>query len=161
MRRLGPLVLLLLLPLGAAACNRNDQDRAQQTTDSAADEAQRAGHEIGQSLQQLGEDARRTVERAADDLRSSSQSVREAAARNGIAAVAQSEFRRQGVELTGTPTCSATSPSIGVYHVECTGQTTDGKAVTLVGDDPGDGPSTFVGSVEGREVFRQPCVGLC
>jgi len=144
-----------------AACNQADQDRAQQKTDNLAQQAQQAGHEIGDSLQQLGDQARQTVEKAAEDIRSNSQDAREAAARNAISAVAESEFRRVGIELTGTPTCNATSPAVGQYHVECTGEAADGKPVTLVGDDPGDAPSTFVGTHDGQEVFRQPCVGLC
>jgi hypothetical protein len=160
-RWLGPLVLAALLPLGVAACSKAEQDHAEQSTDTLADQAREAGGQIGQTLDSLGDDARRMVEQAGEDLRNNSQDVREAAVRNGVAAVAGGEFQRHGVELAGTPDCAATSPSIGQYHVECTGQTKDGKPVTLVGDDPGDPPSNFVGSVDGQEVFRQQCVGLC
>jgi hypothetical protein len=160
-RRLGPIGLALLLPLGAAACSQGDQDRAEQTTDSVADDARQAGNEIGHSLDSLGEDARQRVQEAADQLRSSSKDVREATARNAVSSVAAGEFKRQGVTLDGTPTCEASSDKIGAYHVQCTGPTTDGRTASLVGDDPGDGPSNFVGSVDGQEVFRQECVGLC
>jgi hypothetical protein len=161
LRWLGPLALAALLPLGVAGCNQGDRDQAQQRTDNVGSELRTAGGQISDSLSQLSDDARRVVQQAADDLKSTSKDVREAAARNGVAVAAEGEFHRHGVDLTGTPTCAATSDAVGQYHVECSAQTTDGKAASLVGDDPGDAPSTFVGTVDGQEVFRQACVGLC
>jgi hypothetical protein len=161
LRWLGPLALAALLPLGVASCNQGDRDRAQQQTDTLSSELRDAGGQIGDSLDQLGEDARRIVEQAGEDLRSTSKDVREAAARNGVSVALEGEFHRHGVDLTGTPTCAATSDAVGQYHVECSAQTTDGKAASLVGDDPGEAPSAFVGTVDGQEVFRQSCVGLC
>lgn len=161
LRWLGPVALAALAPLGAAACSQSDKDRAEQQVENAGSEAREAGREIGSSLENLGDDARRAVEQAADQARSSSRDVREAAVRNGVAAAAPGEFQRQGVELDGLPSCTATSPETGTFHVECTGTTKDGKPVKLVGDDPPEGGSTYVGTVDGREVFRQGCVGLC
>jgi len=160
-RWLGPVGLALLLPLGAAACSPSDQERAEQTGNSVSDEAQRSADHLGQTLNSMGDDARDRAQSFADQLRDSAKDVREAAARNGVSAAIGGEFSRHGVTLDGTPTCAATSDKIGQYHVECSGPTTDGRTATLIGDDPGDGPSSFVGAVNGEEVFRQECVGLC
>jgi hypothetical protein len=161
-RWLGPIGLALLLPLGVAACSPSEQERTEQTTDSVKDEAQRSADHLGQTLDSMGEDARQRVQGFADQLKDASKDVREAAARNGVSAAAAGEFKRHGVTLDGTPNCSATSDKVGQYHVECTGPTTDARTATLVGDDPGgDQAANFVGSVNGQEVFRQECVGLC
>jgi hypothetical protein len=156
-RRLGPLALVALLPLGAAACSKADQDRA----DQKAGEARQAGDQVGQQLENLGDQAREKVQQAADQLRDGSKDVREAAARNAVSAVAEGEFQRHGVDFAEGPTCAATSDKVGQYHIECTAKTTTGGTATLVGDDPGEGDSNFVGAVDGKELFRQQCVGLC
>jgi hypothetical protein len=156
-RWLGALGLALALPLSAAACNQADQDKAEQKADQARDSAQ----QIGGALDQLGEDAKQKVQQAADQLRDGSREVREAAARNGVSTVAAGEFRRHGIELEGTPNCAATSEAIGQYQVDCTAPTKDGRTAKLVGGDPGEAPSNFVGTVDGLEIFRQECVGLC
>jgi hypothetical protein len=160
-RWLGPLALAALIPLGMSACSQADRDRAQERTDDLAGQAGNAGQQIGGAIEDLGAEARQSVEQAAEEVRDGSEEVREAAARNGVALVVEGEFRRHGVELDGVPACSATSPAIGQYHVECAGQTKDGRAFALVGDDPGDPPANFVGTVDGQEIFRQECVGLC
>lgn len=161
-RWLGPLGLALLLPLGAAACSPSDQDQADKTTDSVTDEAQRSADHLGQTLDSMGEDARQRAQQLGDQLRDTSKDAREAAARNAVSSVLSGEFKRHGVDLDGTPTCAATSDRIGQYHVECTGPTTDGRTATLVGDEPGgEAPGTFVGAVNGDEIFRQECVGFC
>ena len=155
------LVGLALLPLGLAACSPAEQDRTQQTTDSVAGEVKQSGEEINHSLSSLGDEARQRTQQLGDQLRDASRDVREAAARNGVSQVMAGEFQRHSVTLDGTPTCSATSEQMGQYHVECTAKTTDGRTATLTGDDPGEGASDFVGKVDGTEVFRQECVGLC
>ena len=161
LRWLGLVGLALLLPLGAAACSPAEQDHANQTTDSVADDARKSADEIGKSLTSVGDEARDRVQHFADELRSDSKDVREAAARNGVAAVAAGEFRRHGVTLDGTPTCEATSAAVGQYHVQCSARTTDNRMAELTGDDPGEAPSNFVGTVDGQELFRQECIGLC
>jgi hypothetical protein len=162
LHRLGPVGLALLLPIGAAACTPSDQERAEQTSDSVSDEAQRSADHLGQKLDSVGDDARQRTQNFADQLRDGARDVREAAARNGVSSMLAGEFQRHGVTLDGTPTCAASSEQIGQYHIECYGPTTDGRTANLVGDDPGgDSPGNFVGSVDGQEVFRQECVGLC
>jgi hypothetical protein len=161
LRWLGFVGLALLLPFGAAACSPAEQDRANQTTDSAADDARKSAEEIGNTLSSVGDEARDRVQRFGDELRNDSKDVREAAARNGVSSVAAGEFRRHGVTLDGTPTCEATSVAVGQYHVQCSARTTDNRLAELTGDDPGEAPSLFVGTVDGQELFRQECIGLC
>jgi hypothetical protein len=155
------LLSVVALAFSAAGCSSDDQQQAEQRTEDIAGDVRQAGEDAGQTVESLTDEARSAMDRAREQLNDESSGVRETAVRNAVAQAAGGEFERRGVTLDGTPECSATSPAMGEYSVTCTGRTDDGREATLVGEDPGEGPSEFVGSVDGDELFRQECVGLC
>jgi lipoprotein-anchoring transpeptidase ErfK/SrfK len=160
-------MLAALLPLAAVACGKSGAD-AQNTADSVVsdvpeetpgslpteEEAAKKVEDMKQQMQAYGE-------RLKQDVNSATQDARENAIAGLVATAAPGEFERRGVPLEGQPVCTAQSPSLGTYHVDCDATTTDNKAAKLVGDDPGAGDPVFVGSVDGKEVFKQGCIGVC
>jgi hypothetical protein len=157
-----PAVLAVLL--GAAACS-SSKDEAKQTTDSIDQSAGQTASSLDdasrKALEQMGSELSKLGEAAKQQVQDGSKDIRESAISTAVSAAAPGEFKRRGVDTDGIPACKATSPSIGTYHVDCTGKTRAGEDITLVGDDPGAPPSTFVGTVAGKEVFRQECIGVC
>jgi hypothetical protein len=140
-------LFLAVLVLGTAAlgaCSKADSDKANQTVSSVGD--------------QLSND----IEQAKNGIQNASQEVREAAVRNGTAEAAPPEFRRQGYVVNSPMQCSASSPQLGEFTVNCTGTTNDGRAAAVTGTDPpGDAAATFTGTIDGNQVFMQDCLGLC
>jgi hypothetical protein len=92
------------------------------------------------------------------------QDLTETAARNAAAVAGTNAFEAEGHPLDGQLSCEAHvvsgSDRIGV---DCTGRTKTGDPVTLSGEasnTEGDGLSgSFTGSVNGKEVFSQDCLG--
>jgi hypothetical protein len=82
---------------------------------------------------------------------------------SGLASEGVTEFENVGVNLEGDLDCNITEKPGSTdengdpaYLVECTGTTEDGKEVTLSGDtDQG----SFVGKVDGEQVFEKDCIG--
>jgi hypothetical protein len=140
-------LFIALLVLGTAAlgaCSKADSDKANQTVSS------------------VGDQLNSNIEQARVGINNASQAIREAAVVNGTAEAAPAEFRRQGYQVDSPMKCSASSPQLGEFTVNCTGTTNDGKAAVVTGTDPaGDAPATFTGTIDGNQVFMQNCIGLC
>jgi hypothetical protein len=139
--------LLLTCVFWASACSAQDNENARQTATSIA-------NDVSANAGPAFDEAKQKVKDGAKD-------VREAAVRNAVAVAGPSEFRRRGHDVASPMTCSATSPSSGVFTVECTGTTKDNKKATITGTDPGEADATFAGAIDGTEVFRQTCLGIC
>ena len=91
----------------------------------------------------------------------------EAVVRNVAAAAAAGAFEREGVEVEGALDCTASSTG-GVERLEvrCTGSSKDGEELVLEGEattgdaEPGNlVRGSFVGTVDGEQVFEQDCLG--
>ena len=82
---------------------------------------------------------------------------------SGLASEGATEFENVGVTLNGGLDCTLTEKT-GVtdengdpaYTIACTGTTDDGKPVTLDGDTE---QSSFVGKVDGEQVWAKDCIG--
>ena len=91
----------------------------------------------------------------------------EAVVRNVAAAAAAGAFEREGVEVEGVFDCTASSTGGAErLQVRCTGSSTDGQALVLEGEattgdaEPGNlVRGSFVGTVDGEQVFEQDCLG--
>ena len=89
----------------------------------------------------------------------------ELAARNVAAEGGEQKFREEGIDVSGGLDCSATSDAgAQTVSVDCTGSSTDGQALTLVGElTVADGEivdsSGFIGTADDDEVFNVDCVG--
>lgn len=91
----------------------------------------------------------------------------EAVVRNVAAAAAAGAFEREGVEVEGTLDCTASSTGGAErIQVRCTGSSTDGEELVLDGEattgdaEPGNLlRGSFVGTVDGEQVFEQDCLG--
>jgi hypothetical protein len=91
----------------------------------------------------------------------------EAVVRNVAAAAATSAFEREGVEVEGALDCTASSTGGAErLQVRCTGSSTDGEELVLEGEattgdaEPGNlVRGSFVGTVDGEQVFEQDCLG--
>ena len=91
----------------------------------------------------------------------------EAVVRNVAAAAAAGAFEREGVEVEGTLDCTASSTGGAErLQVRCTGTSKDGEALVLEGEattgeaEPGDlVRGSFIGTVDGEQVFEQDCLG--
>lgn len=91
----------------------------------------------------------------------------EALVRNAVSAAGKAAFEREGFEVDGTLDCEATSTGgAEQLDVSCTGTTADGEALEIEGqaetgaaesDDNISG--SFVGTADGKEVFREDCLG--
>ena len=91
----------------------------------------------------------------------------EAVVRNVVAAAGAGAFEREGVEVEGPLECTASSTG-GAERLEvrCTGASQDGEELILEGEattgdaEPGNlVRGSFVGSVDGEQVFEQDCLG--
>jgi hypothetical protein len=91
----------------------------------------------------------------------------EAVVRNVVAAAGAGAFEREGVEVEGSLDCTASSTGGAErLQVHCTGSSKDGEELVLEGEaSTGDAePGTlvrgsFVGTVDGEQVFEQDCLG--
>ena len=91
----------------------------------------------------------------------------EAVVRNVAAAAAAGAFEREGVEVEGALDCTASSSGGAErLQVRCTGTSTDGEELVLEGEattgdaEPGNlVRGSFVGTVDGEQVFEQDCLG--
>ena len=91
----------------------------------------------------------------------------EAVVRNVAAAAAAGAFEREGVEVEGSLDCTASSTGGAErLQVRCTGSSADGEELVLEGEattggaEPGDlVRGSFVGTVDGEQVFEQDCLG--
>ena len=93
---------------------------------------------------------------------STEKKIGEFALRNGAAVAGSAEFENKGYPLEKRLTCTATvSTSDEKATVACTGTTKSGKPVTLDGQaqNQKDLKGSFVGKVDGKEVFSQDCLG--
>jgi hypothetical protein len=89
------------------------------------------------------------------------KSAGEFAIRNAAAIAGTETFKEKGHELKERLDCKATvDPSDNTAAVSCTGTTLDGKPVTLDGtaDDDTAEKGSFVGKVDGTELFSQDCL---
>jgi hypothetical protein len=160
-------MLAVLLPFAAVACG-NSGTNAQNPDDSVVSDVTDdtpgsipTEEEAAQQIEAMKQQAQAYGEQLKNDLNSATQDARENAIAGLVATAAPGEFARRGVNLEGQPLCTAQSPSMGTFHVECDGTTSDNKPAKVVGDDPGAGDPTFVGTVDGQEVFKQGCIGVC
>jgi len=91
----------------------------------------------------------------------------EAVVRNVAAAAAAGAFEREGVEVDGALDCTASSSGGAErLQVRCTGTSRDGEELVLEGEattgdaEPGNlVRGSFVGTVDGEQVFEQDCLG--
>jgi hypothetical protein len=91
----------------------------------------------------------------------------EAVVRNVVAAAGAGAFEREGVEVEGPLECTASSTG-GAERMEvrCTGSSQEGAELVLEGEattgdaEPGNlVRGSFVGTVDGEQVFEQDCLG--
>ena len=158
-RRAATAVLVLLLPFGAAvACSQADQDAAETRTSELAADAERSASSL---ITEGSAKAKEMEPGVREQLNDTSRDAREAALRNATATGGAAPFEDRGVPIDGNLECTATSTEVGQYEVRCTGRAEDGRAVELVGTDPGQGNSNWVGKVEGTELFNVECVAVC
>ena len=89
--------------------------------------------------------------------------ISETAVRNAVALAGAKEFKDHGYPIKDGLRCSAkaTSSSGTRVSVTCHGTTTTGGTVVLTGttDDKTASNGDFVGTVDGKEVFRKTCLG--
>ncbi len=85
------------------------------------------------------------------------------AVRNAAAIAGTEAFKNNGYELSKQLQCKADVSNDLSTTVTCTGTTKDGKAATLDGSADGDNldKGTFVGKVDGTQVFSQDCLDKC
>ncbi len=88
------------------------------------------------------------------------QSAGEFAIRNAAAIAGTETFKQNGAELKERLACTAKVTTDNKATVSCTGTTLDGKAATLDGTADGDAAEkgSFVGKVDGKELFSQDCL---
>jgi hypothetical protein len=91
----------------------------------------------------------------------------EAIVRNAVAGAGEAAFEDEGVEVEGNLDCEATSTG-GAERIEvsCTGTSVDGEELAIEGEaETGasegndDVSGSFVGTVDGEEVFQEDCLG--
>lgn len=91
------------------------------------------------------------------------RAISETAVRNAVAIGGAKEFKDHGYPIKDGLRCSAkaTNSSGTRVSVSCHGTTTTGSAVALTGttDDKSGKNGDFVGTVDGKEVFRKTCLG--
>jgi hypothetical protein len=100
------------------------------------------------------DDVEKQVDKAKKD-------VGEFAIRNAAAIAGTETFKEKGHELKERLDCKATvTPSDNKATLSCTGTTLDGKPVTLDGtaDDDTAKKGSFVGKVDGVELFSKDCL---
>lgn len=91
------------------------------------------------------------------------KAISETAVRNAVAIGGAKEFKDRGFPIKDGLHCTAraTNSSGTRVSVSCQGTTTNGHTVALTGttDDKSGSKGDFVGSVDGKELFRKTCVG--
>jgi hypothetical protein len=89
--------------------------------------------------------------------------ISETAVRNAVALGAAKEFKDRGFPIKDGLKCTAKATNSAGTHVSvsCQGATTNGHTVALAGttDDKSASSGNFVGTVDGREIFRKSCLG--
>lgn len=88
--------------------------------------------------------------------------ISEAAVRNVVSAGAAKEFKDRGFPIRDDLTCTARASRENELDVlvACTGTTTSGQAVKLSGTtDESLDRGNFVGTVDGKQVFEETCLG--
>jgi len=92
----------------------------------------------------------------------------EIAARNAASAAGTAAFEQQGLEVSDVLECTANSTGgAKELSVTCTGASDDGKELALEGTVSADEQDinvdairgSFVGTVDGEEVFSEDCLG--
>lgn len=144
---------VLLLPI-AASCS--------ETVEEAKTAVSNAQERADEEIQKAKDRADEEIQKAKDELQSETEQLRVDAIESAVAAAAPAAFSRAGYEIDGDMTCTADSPTLGTFTVECTGTTTDGKPAELTGERPEEGSGNIVGTVDGTEAFDSTdCFGLC
>jgi hypothetical protein len=95
---------------------------------------------------------------SSDDRRS----INEAVARNAVAAAGAKQFGDSGYAVKGLLHCKTQSKTTTKVTVACTGTTEkDEQAAALLGStsDARQVKGTFVGTVDGKQVFKTDCLG--
>jgi hypothetical protein len=91
------------------------------------------------------------------------KAISETAVRNAVAIGGAKEFKDRGFPIKDGLKCSAKATNSSATHVSvlCHGTTTKGQSVVLLGttDDKSASSGDFVGTVDGKEVFRKSCLG--
>jgi hypothetical protein len=91
------------------------------------------------------------------------KSISETAVRNTVAVGAAKEFSDRGYPIQDHLKCTAKASNSSSSHVGiiCTGTTTRGQPVGLTGttDDNRGKNGTFVGTVNGQQLFQKACLG--
>ena len=91
------------------------------------------------------------------------KAISETAVRNAVAVGAAKEFNDRGYPIKDHLSCTAKATnSAGTrVSVSCHGVTTNGHTVALTGttDDESANDGHFVGTVDGKELFRKSCLG--
>jgi hypothetical protein len=97
---------------------------------------------------------------AEKELNHAKEKIGEFAIRNAAAIAGSAAFKENGYPLEKRLVCTANVTSDNTATLACTGTTKDGKPVTLDGtaDDDSAGKGSFVGKVDGHEVFSQDCL---
>lgn len=97
---------------------------------------------------------------AGKQLDTAKQEVGEFAIRNAAAIAGSAAFKENGYPLEKRLVCTANVTSDNTATLACTGTTKDGKPVTLDGTADGDtlDKGSFVGKVDGQEVFSRDCL---
>jgi hypothetical protein len=139
-------VTVLMGVVFLVGCSNSDRESAKNALTSA--------------VTSLSSQAQQAADQAKSRLGDASHSVRESALRNAVALGAAAKFKSAGVDVHVPLDCTASSPSTDQFTVNCTGTTTDGKAVTVTGNDTPQSKPTFAGSVAGQQVWTD-CLGFC
>jgi hypothetical protein len=89
------------------------------------------------------------------------KSINEAVARNTVATAGTKQFHDSGHSLKGLLKCTTKSKTTTTVTVACTGTTDKNEPAALLGStaDATQIKGTFVGTVNGRQVFTTNCLG--
>jgi hypothetical protein len=89
------------------------------------------------------------------------KSINETLARNTIATAGAKQFGDSGHSLDGLLTCRTQSKTTTKVTVGCSGKTDNKEPVALIGStsDARQVQGTFVGTVNGKQVFKTDCLG--
>ena len=92
---------------------------------------------------------------------SDKKSINEAVARNAIATAGAKQFGDSGHSLNGLLKCTTKSKTTTTVTVGCTGTTDNKETAALLGSTSGTSQvkGTFVGTVNGKQVFKTDCLG--
>jgi hypothetical protein len=91
------------------------------------------------------------------------KAISETAVRNAVAIGGAKELKDRGFPIKDGLKCTAKATNNSATHVSvsCVGTTTKGQSVLLLGttDDKSASTGDFVGTVDGKELFRKSCLG--